>query len=77
MVGRRKQLKPNSAKGDRPEDITNLQSYADTRLSLVALPAEIQGIITSHVSTPRSNANQTYGGYHANKPTLACSTPRP
>lgn len=77
MVQRRKQLKPSGPERDRPEANLFLRSCPDTKSPLVALPAEIHGIITSLVITPLSNAIQTYGGYDANSIVLARSTPRP
>ncbi|KAF6228965.1 hypothetical protein HO133_007077 [Letharia lupina] len=47
MVQRRKQLKPSGPERDRPEANLFLRSCPDTKSPLVALPAEIHGIITS------------------------------
>lgn len=66
MVYRRKQSKPNGAERSRLQATLTIKNSPDKRSPLVALPAEVQGIITSHVSTPLSNANQTYQGYLAN-----------
>lgn len=59
MVRRKKQVKPRGAAGDKPEAALTLASRLNERSPLVALPAEIQGIITSHVRTPMRNAKQT------------------
>lgn len=77
MVRRRKQVKPRGAKRDRSENTLIQESCLDTRSPLVGLPAEIQGIITSHVSTPLGNAIQTHGGYRANEFALARPISRP
>ena len=74
MVRRRKQLKPSGAQRHTAE--ASLTS-PDTRSPLVSLPAEIQGIITSNVSTPLSNAIHLDGGYYANGIALARSISRP
>lgn len=76
MVRQRKQLKPRGAQGSHPEATPTVNNCPDTRSPLVALPAEIQGIITSHVSTPLSNDIQMYGGYQANG-FVACPISRP
>ena len=77
MVRRRKQAKASGTKGDRPT--LTLKIRPDTRSPLVSLPAEIQCIITSHVSTLVTPLAilQKQGDYHANRFALACSTSRP
>lgn len=55
MVRRQKQQKPSGGVRDKLEAV---HGCPNGRSLLVALPAEIQGIITSHVSTRLSNAVQ-------------------
>lgn len=73
MVRQRKQR----ADKNKPESTLTTNSCPDTTSPLLALPVDIQGIITSHVSTPVRNAIQMYGGYHANTIALACSSQSP
>ncbi|KAL9075648.1 MAG: hypothetical protein Q9161_001399 [Pseudevernia consocians] len=49
MVRRRKQLKPSGGDKNPYESTMTMNSCLDTRSPLVALPVEIQGIITSHL----------------------------
>ena len=74
MVRQRKQRKPNSAEGDRSEVALTIQSCRGTRSPLVALPAELQGIIISHVSTSLCN-DPIYVRSYAYGIALACSIP--
>ena len=55
MVRREKQHKPS---GGGRDGLDATQGYPSTGSPLVALTAEIQGIITSHVSTRPSHAVQ-------------------
>ena len=74
MVGGRRQRKSSRA-GGKSAELT--MSAPDTTSPLVSLPPEIQGIITSYVSLPTSNAVEAYIYYFANGALLACSIPRP
>ncbi len=66
MVRQRKKLKSGRAGGDGSEHTVALSSCPNTRSPLVALPAEIQSIITSYVNSPLNNAVRNHEDYFAN-----------